>query len=128
LARQLQSALVPLGACQGRAGKKVDKFQFSGHNDQNSAHLGGPNKEDKTMAMTKQEYEAEIARLTAQLEANKKGRKVSLKVGEKGGVSVYGLGRFPVTLYKEQMKKFLDAADEIRAFIVANDHLLKNKD
>jgi len=52
---------------------------------------------------------------------------VSLKVGEKGGVSVYGLGRFPVTLYKEQWAKLLDLADEIRAFIKAHEAELKSK-
>jgi hypothetical protein len=50
-----------------------------------------------------------------------------LKVSEKGGVSVYGLGRFPVTLYKEQWLRLLDMADEIRAFIAANDAELKSK-
>jgi hypothetical protein len=44
-------------------------------------------------------------------------RGITLKVSEKGGVSVYGMGRFPVTLYKEQWTKLLDMADEIRAFI-----------
>jgi hypothetical protein len=50
-----------------------------------------------------------------------------LKVSEKGGVSVYGLGRFPVTLYKEQWLKLLDMADDIRAFISANEAELKSK-
>jgi hypothetical protein len=48
-------------------------------------------------------------------------------VSEKGGVSVYGLGRFPVTLYKEQWIRLLDMADEIRAFIKDNDARLKTK-
>jgi hypothetical protein len=48
-------------------------------------------------------------------------------VSEKGGVSVYGLGRFPVTLYKEQWAKLLAMADEIRAFIKENDTRLKTK-
>ena len=52
---------------------------------------------------------------------------VSLKVSEKGGVSVYGLGRFPVTLYKDQWTKLLDMADDIRAFIRANESSLKTK-
>ena len=54
-------------------------------------------------------------------------RGVSLKVSEKGGVSVYGLGRFPVTLYKEQWAKLLDMSDEIRAFIRENEPKLKAK-
>jgi hypothetical protein len=53
---------------------------------------------------------------------------MSLKVSEKGGVSVYGLGRFPVTLYKEQWKKLLDMSDDIRNFIEVNDSQLKSKD
>jgi hypothetical protein len=74
--------------------------------------------------------QAELARLKAENEALKKGneRSMSLKVSEKGGVSVYGLGRFPVTLYKEQWVKLLAMADEIRAFLKANDALLKTKD
>ena len=72
---------------------------------------------------------AELARLRAETERLKRtqSRGVSLKVSEKGGVSVYGLGRFPVTLYKEQWTKLLDMADEIRAFIVENDARLKAK-
>jgi hypothetical protein len=45
-----------------------------------------------------------------------------------GAVSIYGMGRFPVTLYKEQWLKLLDMADEIRAFIAANEEQLKRKD
>ena len=72
----------------------------------------------------------ELERLRRENEALKKGasRGVSLKVSEKGGVSVYGLGRFPVTLYKEQWTKLLDMSDEIRAFISANESRLKSKD
>ncbi|HJW69703.1 MAG TPA: hypothetical protein VJ829_10130 [Candidatus Binatia bacterium] len=54
-------------------------------------------------------------------------RGVSLKVSEKGGISVYGMGRFPVTLYKEQWIKLLDMADEIRAFISDHESELKAK-
>ena len=56
-----------------------------------------------------------------------RGPGLSLKVSEKGGVSVYGLGRFPVTLYKEQWRKLLDMADEIRRFIEENDPRLKSE-
>jgi hypothetical protein len=71
--------------------------------------------------------------LKAQLEALKsqKSRKpgdFSLKVSEKGGVSVYGPGRFPVTLYQEQWLKLLDRADDIRAFITQNADKLKRKE
>ena len=50
-----------------------------------------------------------------------------MKVSEKGALSVYGLGRFPVTLYKEQWIRLLDYADEIRSFLKQNDQLLKAK-
>jgi hypothetical protein len=72
----------------------------------------------------------ELQRLRAENERLKKGssRGMSLKVSEKGGVSVYGLGRFPVTLYKEQWKKLLDMSDEIRNFIAANESQLKAKE
>jgi hypothetical protein len=53
---------------------------------------------------------------------------MSLKVSEKGGLSVYGLGRFPVTLYREQWEKLLGMADEIREFIKTNDGALKKKE
>ncbi len=72
---------------------------------------------------------AELERLKAENEALRKGntKGTSLKVSDKGGVSVYGLGRFPVTLYKEQWTKLLDMADDIRAFIKENDSKLKAK-
>ena len=76
------------------------------------------------------EAATELARLRAENERLKRtqSRGITLKVSEKGGVSVYGLGRFPVTLYKEQWTKLLDIADEIRAFIADNDTRLKAKD
>ena len=79
---------------------------------------------------TEQDMKAELERLRAENEALKKrGTKgTSMKVSEKGGVSVYGLGRFPVTLYQEQWLKLLDMADEIRAFIQENQPSLKAKE
>jgi len=79
--------------------------------------------------MNEQEMKAELARLKAENEALKTSgsRAISLKVSEKGGVSVYGLGRFPVTLYKEQWMKLLDVAEDIRAFLKENDSKLKTK-
>lgn len=56
-----------------------------------------------------------------------KPRGLTLKVSEKGALSVYGLGRFPVTLYKEQWLRLLTMADEIRTFIQQNDSALKSK-
>ncbi|MGH7266620.1 MAG: hypothetical protein ACREMB_17495 [Candidatus Rokuibacteriota bacterium] len=79
--------------------------------------------------MVNERDDDEMARLRAENEALKarvqKG--ISLRVSEKGGVSVYGLGRFPVTLYKEQWLKLLDMADEIRAFVRDNESRLKTK-
>ena len=79
--------------------------------------------------MSEQDLQAELERLKAENEVLKArgGRSVALRVSEKGGVSVYGLGRFPVTLYKEQWLKLLDMADDIRAFIAQNEAKLKTK-
>src|SRR5215204_3367265 len=79
--------------------------------------------------MSDEDLKAELEKLRAENERLKsqRGRSVSLKVSEKGGVSVYGLGRFPVTLYKEQWAKLLAMADEIRAFIKDNEPKLKAK-
>lgn len=75
------------------------------------------------------DMQAELERLRAENQALKKtsAKGLSLKVSEKGALSVYGLGRFPVTLYKEQWMKLLGMADDIRAFIQANDAQLKTK-
>ena len=79
--------------------------------------------------MAEEDLKAELERLKAENERLKsqRGRSASLKVSEKGGVSVYGLGRFPVTLYKEQWAKLLAMADEIREFIKEHDADLKTK-
>jgi hypothetical protein len=78
-----------------------------------------------------EELRAEIERLRAENENLKKPQPrgaTSLKVSEKGGLSVYGLGRFPVTLYREQWEKLLGMSDQIREFIQQNDSLLKKKE
>ena len=79
--------------------------------------------------MADENLKAELERLRAENERLKSRDRpgVSLKVSEKGGVSVYGLGRFPVTLYKEQWAKLLAMADDIRAFIREHDAELKTK-
>lgn len=76
-----------------------------------------------------EDLKAKIARLEAENLALKgrEAKGLSLKVSAKGAVSVYGLGRFPVTLYKEQWSRLLDAGDEIRAFIRDNEAELKSK-
>jgi hypothetical protein len=80
--------------------------------------------------MSDKESNDELERLRRENAALKKGASpgVPMKVSEKGAVSVYGMGRFPVTLYKEQWLKLLDMSDEIRAFIAANEAQLKAKD
>ena len=71
--------------------------------------------------------EAENRILREQMDQLKPGQ-LRLKVSEKGALSVYGLGRFPVTLYKEQWRRLLDYTEEMKAFLKENDHLLKGKD
>jgi len=79
--------------------------------------------------MADEDMQAELDRLRKENESLKKSavKGVSLKVSEKGGLSVYGLGRFPITLYKEQWKKLLDMSDELRAFLREHDAELKSK-
>lgn len=76
---------------------------------------------------TKEELLARIAELEKKTEGRKKGA-LEFRVGEKGGVSVYGLGRFPVTLYYEQWIRLLDAAKDLREFLEENKQRLKLKD
>lgn len=80
--------------------------------------------------MADEDVQTELARLRAENEALKQKRNsaVSMKVSEKGGLSVYGLGRFPVTLYQEQWTKLLAMAEEIKTFIEENRSKLKAKE
>ena len=75
------------------------------------------------------ELKAELERLRAENASLKQAttRGISMKVSEKGGLSVYGLGRFPITLYKEQWTKLLDMEKELRTFIVEHQGELKTK-
>lgn len=79
---------------------------------------------------TEEDSKAEVDRLRAEnLALKARGTKaVSMKVSEKGGLSVYGLGRFPVTLYQEQWLKLLDLEKDIRAFITEHQRELKKKE
>ena len=80
--------------------------------------------------MTEPSYEelrARVAELEKQADTKKRAGTMEFRVSEKGGVSVYGLGRFPVTLYYEQWKRLLDAADDLKAFIEENKGKLKLK-
>ena len=73
---------------------------------------------------SKEELMARIAELEKQVESKHSG-KLEFRVGDKGGVSVYGLGRFPVTLYYEQWMKLLDATEDLKAFMETNKSRLK---
>jgi hypothetical protein len=80
--------------------------------------------------MSDENLKAELERLRNENAALKKSSSsaVRMKVSEKGALSVYGMGRFPVTLYKEQWLRLLNVSDEIRAFIAENDAKLKAKE
>jgi hypothetical protein len=82
------------------------------------------------LSIPDEDLKAELERLRSENAALKKGASAGLrmKVSEKGALSIYGMGRFPVTLYKEQWLKLMDMSDEIRGFIKANDSQLKAKD
>ena len=77
--------------------------------------------------LTKEELMARIAELEKQVGSGRKRGDIEFKVSEKGGVSVYGLGRFPVTLYYEQWVRLLDSADSLRTFLEQNKDRLKLK-
>jgi hypothetical protein len=80
--------------------------------------------------MTEPSYEelkARLSELEKQVETKKRSGAMEFKVSEKGGVSVYGLGRFPVTLYYEQWTRLLDAHDTLRQFLEENKGKLKLK-
>ena len=79
--------------------------------------------------MSDEDLKDELERLRKENEALRKdtSSSIRMKVSEKGAVSIYGMGRFPVTLYKEQWLKLLEMSAEIRAFITANEAHLKKK-
>jgi hypothetical protein len=81
-------------------------------------------------AMSDEGLKAELERLRNENAALKKGAStgIRMKVSEKGAVSIYGMGRFPVTLYREQWLKLLDMSEDVRAFIATNEAKLKTKD
>ena len=89
----------------------------------NAYDIGVIMSDDATM---KEELEKLRAENAALKKSSSKG--LSMRVSQKGALSIYGLGRFPVTLYKEQWKRLLDMSDEIRAFIEANDTELRSKE
>ena len=91
-------------------------------NDLNGVVMAEETAEEKLARL-----EAENKVLREQMDQRKPGQ-LRLKVSEKGALSVYGLGRFPVTLYKEQWRRLLDISDEMKTFLKDNDHLLKGKE
>jgi hypothetical protein len=96
-----------------------------------SSDIVGPtHAENRGPAMSDEDLKDELERLRKENAALKKGASspIRMKVSEKGAVSIYGMGRFPVTLYKEQWLKLLDMSADIRAFIAANEAQLKAKD
>jgi hypothetical protein len=92
----------------------------------NSNYLIGGVMAEETPEQKLARLEAENRALREQVEQRRTGQ-LRMKVSEKGALSVYGLGRFPVTLYKEQWIRLLDYADEIKSFLKENDQLLKAK-
>lgn len=77
---------------------------------------------------TYEELKAKLSQLEKEVESKKRSGDLSFKIGEKGGLSVYGLGRFPVTLYYEQWNRLLGAAADIKAFLEDNKSKLKLKE
>lgn len=95
-------------------------------NDTNATSATSTTAEE--VAKMKAEMERLRAENTALKNQERAVKSLSLKVSEKGALSVYGLGRFPVTLYKEQWARLLDISDDIRTFIKDNDARLKTKE
>ena len=77
---------------------------------------------------TYEELKARLSQLEKQVENKKRSGAMEFRVSEKGGVSVYGLGRFPVTLYYEQWSRLLGAAEDLKSFLEENKSKLKLKD
>ena len=83
---------------------------------------------DSRMQEELEKLRAENDILKKKQEQSARGRELSLKVSQKGAVSLYGMGRFPVTLYKEQWVRLLDFSEQIRKFISDHEGELKTKD
>jgi hypothetical protein len=77
---------------------------------------------------TYEELKARLSQLEQESQTKKRSGEMTFKVGEKGGVSVYGLGRFPVTLYYEQWNRLLGAAEDLKKFMEENKSRLKLKE
>ena len=93
-----------------------------------SASIHFPKERGNMAEPTYEELKAKLAQLEKEVETKKRSGDLIFKVGEKGGVSVYGLGRFPVTLYYEQWNRLLGAANDIKQFMEENKTKLKLKE
>jgi len=80
------------------------------------------------LAQENEALKLKLADMQAMLAAASKPKAITLKVSEKGALSIYGLGRFPVTLYRGQMERLISAVPQIKAFIEANSALFATKD
>lgn len=78
-------------------------------------------------ALSADQLRALTAELLTKLEEAQKPRALTMKVSEKGALSIYGLGRFPVTLYRTQWERLFNARQQIADFIKTNGHLLSTK-
>lgn len=89
---------------------------------------GGSNARKMMTEPTYEELKARLSQLEKEVETKKRSGELSFKVGDKGGVSVYGLGRFPVTLYYEQWNRLLGAGEDLKKFLEENKSRLKLKE
>jgi hypothetical protein len=80
------------------------------------------------LAAENEALKAKLAAMEAMLTAASRPRAITMKVSEKGALSVYGMGRWPVTLYRSQWERLLGQSDTIRDFIAANASLLAVKE
>jgi hypothetical protein len=108
----------------------IDRGQRDAAPAASPGRVSSSGSQSRGKVMSDDDLKAELERLRRENAALKKGASssVRMKVSEKGAVSIYGLGRFPVTLYKEQWLKLLEMADDIRVFIAENESQLKAKD
>jgi hypothetical protein len=85
---------------------------------------------EEGLALSEEDLRGELERLRAENEAlkSKQERSIRLQVSAKGGASLYGIRRFPITFYKDEWERILGMSDEIRAFLAAHDGELKAKD
>lgn len=135
-ARQLRDGLGPDGKPNGEpkmTWKEIfDYFQTQDLQGAQAANpTPAPSAAVNTATMTPAQLQAEIARLTAENARMAKGQaamtQLHLKISEKKALSIYGLGRWPVTLYKTQWQRLIGYIPQVQKFLKDNDHLLAEK-